>query len=121
MVIERGFRSLKTELELRPVYHRNPDRIKAHVLLCFLALLLIRVAENETYDTWFHLHRELKKLNLVTLTMPSGIVRQTTEPTARQKTIMSKCKLKLPPKIWSIDKPAQQARDISDERSGSQL
>lgn len=102
-VIERGFRSLKTELELRPIYHRRPQRIKAHVLLCFLALLLIRVAENETADTWFHLHQELKKLSLVTLKMPERTVRQTTEPTARHKAIMAKCKLKLPPKIWSID------------------
>ena len=102
-VIERGFRTLKTELELRPVYHRRPQRIKAHVLLCFLALLLIRVAENETGDTWFHLHRELKKLSLVTLKMPERTVRQTTETTARHREIMAKCKLKLPPKIWSID------------------
>ena len=42
---ERGFRDLKSTLELRPVFHRIEPRIRAHVLLCWLALLLIRVAE----------------------------------------------------------------------------
>ena len=45
---ERGFRDLKSTIELRPVFHRLEPRIRAHVLLCWLALLLIRVAERRT-------------------------------------------------------------------------
>src|SRR5919201_1334711 len=45
---ERAFRDPKTTLELRPVWHRLQRRIRAHVLLCWLALLLIRVAERQT-------------------------------------------------------------------------
>lgn len=41
--IERGFRVLKNEIEIAPVYHRLPDRIRAHALICFLALILYRV------------------------------------------------------------------------------
>lgn len=41
--IERGFRVLKGSLEIAPVYHRLPDRIRAHALICFLALVLYRV------------------------------------------------------------------------------
>lgn len=41
--IERGFRTLKSELEIGPVYHRLPDRIRAHASLCFMALILYRV------------------------------------------------------------------------------
>jgi len=41
--IERGFRVLKSELAIGPVYHRLPDRIRAHAWLCFLALILYRV------------------------------------------------------------------------------
>jgi len=41
--IERGFRVLKSDLEIAPVYHRLPDRIRAHALICFLALVLYRV------------------------------------------------------------------------------
>ncbi|MCG5528853.1 MULTISPECIES: IS1634 family transposase [Halorhodospira] len=41
--IERGFRVLKRDLEIAPVYHRLPERIYAHAAICFLALLLHRV------------------------------------------------------------------------------
>lgn len=41
--IERGFRVLKSDLEIQPVYHRLPDRIRAHALICFLALVLYRI------------------------------------------------------------------------------
>jgi hypothetical protein len=37
-VVERAFRSLKSvDLKLRPIHHRDPDRVRAHVLLCMLA------------------------------------------------------------------------------------
>lgn len=39
--IERGFRVLKSHIE--PVYHRLPERIKAHASICFMALILYRV------------------------------------------------------------------------------
>ena len=41
--IERGFRVLKSEIEIAPVFHRLPPRIRAHALICFLALVLYRV------------------------------------------------------------------------------
>ena len=41
--IERGFRVLKSEIEIAPVFHRLPERIKAHASICFMALILYRV------------------------------------------------------------------------------
>ena len=41
--IERGFRVLKSEIEIGPVFHRLPKRIKAHAALCFMALILYRI------------------------------------------------------------------------------
>jgi transposase len=41
--IERGFRVLKSDLLIAPVFHRLPDRIRAHALICFLALVLQRI------------------------------------------------------------------------------
>ncbi len=41
--IERGFRVLKSEIEIGPVYHRLPERIRAHAMICFIALVLQRV------------------------------------------------------------------------------
>lgn len=44
-VIEESFRIQKTDLSVRPIYHFKPERIEAHLLLCFLAFTLIRHAE----------------------------------------------------------------------------
>jgi len=41
--IERGFKVMKSELEIGPVYHRLPERIRAHASICFMALILHRV------------------------------------------------------------------------------
>ena len=41
--IERGFRVLKSEIEVAPVYHRLPQRIRAHAQICFIALIVYRV------------------------------------------------------------------------------
>ncbi len=41
--IERGFKILKSEIEIAPVFHRLPDRVRAHAMLCFIALILYRV------------------------------------------------------------------------------
>lgn len=41
--IERGFRVLKSEIEIAPEYHRLPQRIRAHAMLCFMALIVYRV------------------------------------------------------------------------------
>jgi transposase len=48
--IERGFRVLKSDIEIAPVFHRLPERIKAHALICFLALVLHRVLRMQLKD-----------------------------------------------------------------------
>lgn len=48
--IERGFRVLKSEIEIAPVFHRLPNRIRAHALICFLALVLYRVLRMRLKD-----------------------------------------------------------------------
>lgn len=48
--IERGFRVLKSDIEIAPVHHRLPDRIRAHALICFLALVLYRVMRMRLKD-----------------------------------------------------------------------
>jgi transposase len=59
---ERGFRDLKSTLLLRPVFHRLEHRIRAHVLICWLALLLVRVAERGTGETWANINRQLGRI-----------------------------------------------------------
>jgi hypothetical protein len=74
---------MKQILDLRPVYHRREDRIRSHVLLCWLALLLIRVAETTAGEpwTWNRIRAELQRLHAITYTGLAGTFRQTTEPT----------------------------------------
>lgn len=75
---ERGFRDLKSTLELRPVFHRLEGRLRAHVLLCWLALLLVRVAERRCGTTWRRINPELGRIHAVTLQGSAGTVVQTT-------------------------------------------
>ena len=98
LAVERGWRDCKTSLGLRPVYHHREDRIRAHVQLCWLALLLIRVAETRTGDTWRNLRHELDRMHLVTLATADGRVAQRSALTSDQKTILAALDLPEPPK-----------------------
>jgi transposase len=99
---ERAFRDLKTTLELRPVWHRLERRIRAHVLLCWLALLLVRVAERQTAQTWRRVNTELGRLHLVTLSGPAGRVEQTTALTPTQRELFTATGVAPPPRVTSL-------------------
>jgi len=104
--VERGWRDMKTNLELRPVYHRLEDRIRAHVLLCWLALLLIRITENTTANTWHHLREDLQELHVGVFEGPAGTFRQRTELTTAQRDILTKLGIDPPKKIIELTTPA---------------
>ena len=97
--VERGWRDLKQVIDLRPVYHRKEQRIRAHVILCWLALLLIRIAETTTGTTWATIADELDLLTLGTFTGPAGTFRQTAELTKTQRDLLAKLKIAHPKKI----------------------
>ena len=67
--IERSFRTIKSFLEIRPVYHRKSDRIKAHVFVCVLSLLLSRIMEKLTGRTIDSISRSLNYLDVVPITV----------------------------------------------------
>lgn len=99
---ERGFRDLKSTLELRPVFHRLELRIRAHVLLCWLALLLVRVAERRCATTWRRIVTELGRVHAVTLTGTAGTVIQTTPPSPAAATFLALCQVDPPPRITHL-------------------
>jgi transposase len=107
LLVEDAFRTLKSRLELRPVYHRLEDRIRAHVLLCWLALLLIRIAENRTGQTWCSLRATLQRMHLGEFSGAAGQVRQRTETTPAQKQIFKALAVKEPPLLFSINPTAK--------------
>jgi len=100
---ERSFRDLKTTLELRPVFHRLEQRIRAHVVVCWLALLLIRIAERATGESWRRIATELQRLHLVTLQGPAGAVQQTTPATDVHRAILAALNVEPPPRITALE------------------
>jgi len=107
--VERGWRDMKTTLDLRPVYHRKEQRIRAHVLLCWLALLLIRLVEQATGDTWRNLRNELDKIHLGRFVGPAGEVAQRTELTSRQVAIFRAAEVAEPPRYVRVATPQASA------------
>ena len=65
--IERGFKVLKSEIEIGPVYHRLPERIRAHAQICFMALILHRVMRSrlKSADTGLSPERALQQLTRI--------------------------------------------------------
>lgn len=57
-IIENGFRIMKTDFDARPVYVRRDDRIKAHFLTCFLALLIYKYLEKKVNRAGKHFTTE---------------------------------------------------------------
>jgi hypothetical protein len=93
--VERAFRTREHELDLRPLRHRLDARLRAHVLLCWLALLPVRVSEREAGVTWAAGREVLEDLALVTLKGKDGQVELTTGLTAEQRNLLKA--LSIPP------------------------
>jgi transposase len=100
---ERGFRDLKSTLLLRPVFHRLEHRIRAHVLICWLALLLTRVAERSAGHSWRNINRQLGRITQVTLAGPAGTVTQTTPINPEQKAIYQALSIQPPARVTAFD------------------
>jgi len=101
--VERAFRTLKSTLCLRPVYHAKDDRIRSHVLICWLALLLVRIAEVGTELSWLRIRRQMQQLNLIEFFDNNGRILQHTELTANQRNILNKLKIDPPKRVLKVD------------------
>jgi hypothetical protein len=95
--IERGWRDFKGTLKLRPVFHYREDRIRSHIQLCWLGLLLIRVIENATGSSWRAVREELDRMHLVTLATAEGRVAKRSLTTPGQRQILAALELPEPP------------------------
>jgi len=63
--VEKAFRMSKSDLRERPVYHSKPDRIKAHLLLCFVSLLVMKEAERVLKLAGYSLKQAIELLSRV--------------------------------------------------------
>jgi transposase len=109
--IEGGFRVLKSDIEIGPVYHRLPQRIRAHALICFMALILYRVMRmrlkaakrSESPTT---LLDQLKRIHQQTAVTGDGkTLTGLTEITPAQKSLFAALGL-TPPTPSDLAKPA---------------
>ena len=84
--IESGFRQLKSELQMGPIYHWKDRRIRAHIMICFMAFCL-RVTLQKRLKAYFkeksfsftQLLRDLKSLHAITLKVEDKTVKMRTE------------------------------------------
>ena len=100
---ERSFRDLKGTLRIRPIFHRLTDRIRAHVVICWLALLLVRIVEREAENSWRKIRAELERIKLVTLTGSTGTVQQTTPLSGSQSEILAALAVDPPPPVTALE------------------
>lgn len=100
--VEEAWRTLKSGLRLRPVFHWAVHRIHAHVFLTVLALLLERMAEAACTDTWRNIRNDLKRIKLAQLLSPNGTVWQVTEPPPEALKRLKDLQIKNPPPLLQL-------------------
>jgi len=82
-----------------------------HVILCWLALLLMRVAENTAGRPWARIRDELQRQHAVTWTGPAGTFRQVTDLTKPQRDIYTALNIE-PPRRSSLWTRRSQPPDL---------
>ncbi|HET6218265.1 MAG TPA: IS1634 family transposase [Acidobacteriaceae bacterium] len=103
---EDAFHIQKSDLQLRPVWHQKPERVEAHILVCFLAYVLWKTLEAECRmaglgDEPRQVFRELAEIAMVDVVLPtrSGVTlrkRCIGQPNEHQLALLQRLGLKLP-------------------------
>ena len=101
--VEEAWRTMKSGLKMRPVFHWAPHRIHAHIAITVLSLLLERTAEYACQDTWRNIRDDLKQVQLALLSSPNGRVWQVTEPSPSASNRLKALKIKPPKPILNLD------------------
>src|SRR5512137_261593 len=107
MYVEEAFRALKGDLSLRPIYHRKPERIEAHLFVAFLAYCLFTTLRQRLKALAGGLmprvvFEKLATLQLLDVSVPTTdgrillLVRRT-EPDREVALLLARLKLELPP------------------------
>jgi len=103
---EGAFRIHKSDLSLRPIWHQKPERVKAHMLVCFLGYVLWKTLgqwcrEAGMGDEPRKVLDELKQIIVVDVILPTRCGRQIrrrciSQPTQQQQILLDRLKLRLP-------------------------
>ncbi|MFM6128729.1 MAG: IS1634 family transposase, partial [Sphaerospermopsis kisseleviana] len=118
---EWAFRIAKDELAIRPVWHQKEDRVRSHVLICFLAYAMWKTLAGwmkgaglgDAPRTLLYEFAKIKSGDILLPAESAGGIRTTvrlrhvTEPEAEQKTLLHRLGLTLPRRLKRLDTPAQ--------------
>lgn len=100
--VEECWRTLKSALRMRPVFHWKPWRIHAHVTISVLALLLERIIEQRASDTWRNVAALLDTIKVVEYVRGGARVRQTTELRPAARKLLETLKVAPPPLLHEV-------------------
>jgi transposase len=99
---------MKHLIDIRPVRHRLPERIRAHVLLCWLGMLMIRIIEQETNQTWFQLKKIFATLQIGLFKTMEGDILQTGQIRKELASVFKVLNIKSPARFLDLPKPMQE-------------
>jgi len=102
MRVEECWRTMKSGLKTRPMFHWRPHRIRAHIALCVLALLLERMAEIRAGQTWRTIVAQLETIKVVEYERAGARVRQTTEVRPAVAALLRTLRVSAPPKLHAL-------------------
>jgi transposase len=100
--VESAFRTMKSELEIRPLYHRLETRTRAHVFVCMLAYLVEREFERLTQELEGTLQEKWDILqHVMSVEVHMGALRtyKVAEPSSEARQLLRALKVKLPKKL----------------------
>ncbi|KXA94454.1 hypothetical protein AKJ65_04370 [candidate division MSBL1 archaeon SCGC-AAA259E19] len=100
--IERAFDELKNFLKLRPFYHRTEKRLRGHVFVCILALLLKRLTEKKTDKPFQKTMQKLEKLKANAVKFRGKKFIQRNEINQPQEEVLKSLEVLKPPKILDV-------------------
>ncbi|MFP4006218.1 MAG: IS1634 family transposase [Candidatus Hadarchaeia archaeon] len=97
--VERAFDKIKNSLDIRPIYHYKPGRVKAHIFLCILGLLVHKIIEKLTGETVETVLKRLKRIHLTELETPEISRKKLTQLNSKQKRIFEKLEIEAPKEL----------------------
>ncbi len=111
--IEQGFRQLKSELKLEPLYHFTTKRIRAHVFICFLALIMRRELESRMKKldknlSYMNCLKDLKALSVVEMKVDKEEMHVLTKIKTGASKIFKALKMRAPKKVLFRSNPEMQ-------------
>lgn len=101
--VERAFDELKNLLKLRPIYHQTDKRVKGHVFICILALVLRRLMERKTGLTFREIMERLEKLRVNLVQFRGKRFQQRNQIDRDQEQVFKSLGVPKPPRILNVE------------------